>query len=198
MTTNTSEQTLPKIVEGLLFVASEPVIISDLALAIDCNVAAIEEALQQLKEALVNRGIRLQRQGQKVQLVSAPELTDTIEKFLGLSASSKLSTAALETLAMIAYKQPITRPEIEAIRGVNSDGVLRTLISKGLVEEVGRLDTVGHPALFGTTFEFLRYFGLAHIKDLPALELPETESNDSVSENETREFVDDGQDDLVN
>lgn len=193
MTTNTPEQTLPRIVEGLLFVASEPVTVNDLASAIGCSVSAIEEALQQLQEHLENRGVRLQRQGQKVQLVSAPELTDTIETFLGLSASSKLSTAALETLAMVAYKQPITRPEIEAIRGVNSDGVLRTLISKGLVEEVGRLDSVGHPALFGTTFEFLRYFGLANIKDLPQLDLPELESN-GLSENETEEFVENDQD----
>jgi segregation and condensation protein B len=110
-------------------------------------------------------------------LVSAPELTNYIERFLGLSVAGKLSTAALETLAMIAYRQPITRPEIEAIRGVNSDGVLRTLISKGLVEEIGRLDTVGHPTLFGTTFEFLRYFGLESLKALPDLTLPEANEN---------------------
>ena len=177
MTTEpSSEKSLPKIIEGLLFVASEPVTLNDLASAIDCPISAVDGALQTLKETLLDRGIRLQRQGQKVQLVSAPELTEMIEKFLGLSASSKLSTAALETLAMIAYKQPITRPEIEAIRGVNSDGVLRTLISKGLVEEVGRLDSVGHPALFGTTFEFLRYFGVEDIQDLPDLDLPEIEA----------------------
>ncbi len=176
MTTDTTEQSLPIIIEGLLFVASEPVTVNDLASAIDCTPSEVEAALQQLKTDLTPRGIRLQRQGQKVQLVSAPELTDHIENFLGLSNSGKLSTAALETLAMIAYKQPITRPEIEAIRGVNSDGVLRTLISKGLVEEVGRLDSVGYPVLFGTTFEFLRYFGLESIDDLPELDLPEIEA----------------------
>jgi segregation and condensation protein B len=117
----------------------------------------------------------LQWQGQKVQLVSAPEATPYIERFLGLSNPARLSTPALEALTIVAYRQPITRPEIEAIRGVNSDGVLRTLLSKGLVEEVGRLDTVGHPSLFGTTFEFLRYFGLSNLQDLPTLDLPQPE-----------------------
>jgi segregation and condensation protein B len=168
-----TEQQLVKIIEGLLFVASEPVTLNHLAEAIECEVKQVEAALEQLQETCRGRGIRLQRQGKKVQLVSAPELTDYIERFLGLSISGKLSAAALETLAIVVYRQPVTRPEIEAIRGVNSDGVLRTLLSKGLVEEVGRLDSVGHPALFGTTFEFLRFFGLEKIEDLPQLELPE-------------------------
>lgn len=174
MTTETlTEQQLTLIIEGLLFVGAEPVTVDHLAAVIECPVEQVEVALQQLKESCQNRGIRLQRQGKKVQLVSAPEVTDYIERFLGLTASARLSTPALETLTIIAYRQPITRPEIEAIRGVNSDGVLRTLLSKGLVEEVGRLDSVGHPSLFGTTFEFLRYFGLEDIKDLPELELPQ-------------------------
>jgi segregation and condensation protein B len=176
MTTATlTDQQLATIIEGLLFVASEPVTVNHLASVMGCPVERIETALQQLKAACANRGIRLQRQGSKVQWVSAPEVTGYIERFLGLSSSAKLSTPALETLTIIAYRQPITRPEIEAIRGVNSDGVLRTLLSKGLIEEVGRLDTVGHPSLFGTTFEFLRYFGLESINDLPELEMPQTE-----------------------
>lgn len=178
MTTPPStDQQLITIIEGLLFVAPEPVSVKHLAAAIECPVEQIEVALEQLKETCQDRGIRLQRYGERVQLVSAPELTEYIERFLGLSSSSKLSTAALETLAIVAYRQPITRPQIEAIRGVNSDGVLRTLISKGLVEEVGRLETVGHPTLFSTTFEFLRHFGLENIKDLPELELPENEAD---------------------
>ena len=174
MTTETlTDQYLAMIIEGLLFVSSEPVTVDHLASVTACEIEQVETALQQLKEICQQRGIRLQRQGKKVQLVSAPEVTDYIERFLGLSASAKLSTPALETLTIIAYRQPITRPEIESIRGVNSDGVLRTLLSKGLVEEVGRLDTVGHPSLFGTTFEFLRYFGLEDLRDLPQLQLPE-------------------------
>ncbi|HXW01407.1 MAG TPA: SMC-Scp complex subunit ScpB [Anaerolineae bacterium] len=174
MTTETlTNQQLMTIIEGLLFVSPEPVTIDHLATVTDSPVEQVEAALQQLKENCQQRGIRLQRFGKKVQLVSAPEVTDYIERFLGLSASARLSTPALETLTIIAYRQPITRPEIEAIRGVNSDGVLRTLLSKGLIEEVGRLDTVCHPSLFATTFEFLRYFGLEDIKDLPELELPQ-------------------------
>jgi segregation and condensation protein B len=174
MTTDTlTNQQIATIIEGLLFVASEPVAVTTLASVLECPLDRVEAGLAQLKEESQQRGLRLQRQGQKVQLVSAPELAGYIERFLGLSASSKLSTPALETLGIIAYRQPITRPEIEAIRGVNSDGVLRTLLSKGLIEEVGRLDTVGHPSLFATTFEFLRYFGLADISELPKLELPQ-------------------------
>ncbi len=168
-------QTLVKIIEGLLFVASEPVTIKYLASVLDCKPEQVETALTQLKANCQERGIRVQRQGAKVQLVSAPELTPYIEDFLGLTFSGKLSTPALETLAIVAYQQPITRPQIEAIRGVNSDGVLRTLISKGLVEEIGRLDSVGHPALFGITFEFLRYFGLESMDNLPELDLPQLE-----------------------
>ena len=173
MTTDeTIDLSLPAILEGLLFVASEPVAISHLASVTQKSAAKIETAIDELREHFQERGIRLQRQGDKVQLVSAPELTEYIEDFLGLSVTGKLSSPALETLAIVAYRQPITRPEIEAVRGVNSDGVLRTLVSKGLVEEVGRKDTVGHPTLFGTTFEFLQYFGLEDLKDLPELDLP--------------------------
>lgn len=155
--------------------APEPVTVNHLASAIECEAREVESALEQLKEISQARGIRLQQHGKKVQLVSAPDLADYIERFLGLSVSSKLSPAALEALSIVAYRQPVTRPEIEAIRGVNSDGVLRTLLNKGLVEEVGRLDTVGHPTLFGTTFEFLRYFGLEKLEDLPELDLPDME-----------------------
>ena len=164
----------------------EPVTINHLASAIECTPAQIETALEMLQESSDSRGVRLQRHGNKIQLVSAPELTDHIERFLGLTATAKLSTPALETLAIVAYKQPITRPQIESIRGVNSDGVLRTLVSKGLVEEVGRLDSVGQPVLFGTTFEFLRYFGIAGLDALPKLDLPQLEfpKNEPASEDE--------------
>lgn len=168
-----TNQDLLKIIESLLFVAPGPVSVNQLASVVECSPAEVEQALVQFKAESQTRGVRLQRFGQQVQLVTAPEATESIERLLGLSISGKLSTPALETLAIVAYRQPITRSEIEAIRGVNSDGVLRTLLSKGLVEEVGRLDTVGHPVLFGTTFEFLRFFGLEDIKDLPQLDLPE-------------------------
>jgi len=105
-----------------------------------------------------------------VQFVTAPEAAPYVERFLNLDLSSRLSTAALETLALIAYQQPIARMQIEAIRGVNCDGVLRTLLSRGLVAPQGRLDQAGRPIVYGTTFEFLQYFGLSDLSELPALE----------------------------
>lgn len=161
------------IVESLLFVADEPVDVQQLATTLNCDQAQVEAALAWLQESYQTRGLRLQRHGRKIQIVTAPEAAEYIERFLGLSLSSRLSTPALETLAIIAYRQPITRTEIEAIRGVNSDGVLRTLLSKGLIEETGRLETVGRPILYGTTFQFLQYFGLRDAGELPPLELPE-------------------------
>ena len=96
-----------------------------------------------------------------------------IEHFLGLEATSRISQAALETMAIIAYQQPVTRPEIDAIRGVNSDGVIKTLLSRGLIEEIGRGSGPGRPILYSTTPEFLGSFGLTSIAELPPLKLDE-------------------------
>jgi segregation and condensation protein B len=159
------------IVESLLFVADRPVSVKQLAEAIQCGARDVEATLELLAQEYQSRGVRLQYQRDRVQLVTAPEAAPYIERFLGLSLSGSLSAAALETLSIIAYKQPVTRAEIETIRGVNSDGVLRTLMSKGLIEELGRLGTVGHPILFGTTFEFLQYFGLSSLDELPTLQI---------------------------
>ncbi|PWH13380.1 MAG: SMC-Scp complex subunit ScpB [Ardenticatenia bacterium] len=167
-----SEATLPlsALVESLLFAAGAPVSLRQLAEALDCSLSEVETAVQALQEACRTRGVQVQRHGELLQLVTAPAAASYVERLLGLSGGTGLSPAALETLAIIAYKQPITRPEIEAIRGVNSDSVLRTLLSKGLIQEVGRLETVGRPILFGTTFEFLQYFGLGGLDELPPLE----------------------------
>src|ERR1051325_8781949 len=112
--------------ESLLFVAAEPAEISQLAGALEVSADEIESALGELGERGKWRGIRVQRRGQRVQFASAPEAAPYVEKFLGLTATTRLSQAALETLAIIAYRQPITRPEIEVLRGVDCDGVLRT------------------------------------------------------------------------
>lgn len=119
------------------------------------------------------RGLRLQWHSGRVQMTSAPEAGMLVEQFLGLEASSRLSHAALETLAIVAYQQPVTRPEIDAIRGVNSDGVLKSLLSKGLVQEAGRAERVGRPILYTSTADFLAYFGLNSITELPPLIPPE-------------------------
>jgi len=157
-------------VESLLFVADGPVSVGRLAEALDFTPGNIEQALSDLEAAYAGRGLRLQRVGSRVQLITAPQAAPCIERFLGLEARTRLSRAALETLAIIAYRQPITRPEIEAVRGVNSDSVLRTLLSVALIEEVGRAPTVGRPILYGTTFEFLQRFGLYRLDDLPPLD----------------------------
>jgi segregation and condensation protein B len=160
-------------VESLLFVADEPVRADHLARALEVDLALVEEALTELAADYELRGIRLQRKNHRVQMVTAPEAAESVRSFLGLELSGKLSPAALETLAIIAYRQPVTRAQIEAVRGVNSDSVLRTLINHGLIEEQGRLEQVGRPIIYGTTFEFLQQFGLSSLEQLPPLEAPE-------------------------
>jgi segregation and condensation protein B len=160
---------LASIVESILFVAEEPVDTATLAKALRRSKAEIEEALQELEADYEERGIRLQRSNGVVQLVSAPEAGPYVERFLGIESRQRLSTAALESLAIIAYKQPITRAGVEAIRGVNSDGAIASLISRGLVEDVGKAPGPGRPTLLGTTLKFLEHFGLKNPSDLPPL-----------------------------
>lgn len=105
-----------------------------------------------------------------VQLTSAPESSAAVERFLGLEATARLSQAAVEVLAIVAFMQPVTRPQIDQIRGVNSDSSLKSLLSFGLIEEVGRLETPGRPIIYSTTPEFLQYFGLSSIDALPPLQ----------------------------
>ncbi len=162
-------------IESLLFVASEPVAVDRLAAVLETDSEQVEEALQALSQEYGDRGIRLQRKGRRVQMVTAPDAADAVRLFLGLELSGKLSPAALEALAIIAYRQPVTRAEIEAVRGVNSDSVLRTLVQRGLIEEVDRLEQPGRPIVYGTTFEFLQQFGLASLEELPALAPAEPE-----------------------
>lgn len=157
------------IIENLLFVAQEPVSVERLAAVLEIGPEEVEAALNNLGREYDRRGLRLQRHGRHVQMVTAPEAADYVRRFLGLELTGKLSPAALETLAVVAYRQPATRADIEAVRGVNSDSVLRTLINRGMIEEQGRLDKAGRPIVYGTTFEFLQHFGLAALEQLPPL-----------------------------
>ena len=127
---------------------------------------------------VANRGLRIQRSKGKVQLVTAPELSMLIEEFMGIEVTTTLSKAALETLAIVAFRQPVTRPAIEEVRGVNSDGVVRNLLSKGLIEELGREEGVGRPILYGTTSDFLNHFGIGSLDELPPIDIPDEESGD--------------------
>jgi segregation and condensation protein B len=157
------------ILESLLFVANGPVALEQLQKTLETSREQVEESLCDLDAAYAGRGLRLQRKNGEVQLVTVPEAGPYVERFLGLQLSGKLSSAAVEALAIVAYRQPVTRAQVEAIRGVNSDGVLSTLVARGLVTEVGRMDTAGRPILYGTTFEFLEYFGLKHVAQMPRL-----------------------------
>ena len=136
--TSNNELSHIALLESLLFVASGPVSTSRLGTALDISPANVRSLLADLTKTYMDRGLRLQWIGQSVQLTSAPEASEVVERFLGLEVTSRLSPAALEVLAIIAYMQPITRPSIDQVRGVNSDGALRTLLSKSLIEEQGR------------------------------------------------------------
>ena len=176
-------------IEAILFVAPAPVSIQQLAEALATPPGEIEETLRLLDRALQNaRGIRLQRHEGRYQLTTAPELAEEVEKFLGLEATARLSRAALETLAIIAYRQPITRPGVDAIRGVNSDGVIKSLLSKGLIQENGRTEGPGRPILYGSTQDFLSHFGINSLDDLPPFELLEQEG---VSQDEEQRLLKD-------
>ncbi|MCS7324279.1 MAG: SMC-Scp complex subunit ScpB [Anaerolineae bacterium] len=157
-------------VEALLYAVAEPISVSALAEALHVELAEVEHALQALAEQCQTRGVRVQRLGNRVRLVTAPEMGAAIQALLNLEEPNRLSNAALETLAIIAYNQPITRPQLEMIRGVNCDGVIQTLLARNLIQELGRADTVGHPMRYGVSFEFLQHFGLSSVADLPPVE----------------------------
>ncbi len=169
-TAQDNNKNLKSLVESLLFVAEAPVTTAALARAVETDEEQVEHVLEELKTEYEQRGIRLQRVREKAQLVSAPEAATVIQRFLGIDGTGHLSAAALETLAIVAYRQPVTRPAIEAVRGVNCDGVIHSLLTRGLIQEMGRMETAGRPILYGTTFEFLQNFGLDAVDDLPPLE----------------------------
>jgi len=169
MPVRAEDRQLGAAIESVLFVAGRPLERGELRRFLDVDEARLLRGLAALEHDLMSqwRGIRLQRLGEQVQLVTAPENAQYVAALLGLPLTAKLTTAALETLAVIAYRQPVTRGQIEAVRGVNSDRALASLIQYGLVVEVGRAATVGRPALFATTPEFLQQFGLTKLEELP-------------------------------
>jgi segregation and condensation protein B len=123
-----------------------------------------------------NSGLRVQEHNGRFQLVTYPYLATLIETYLSLDLTTKLTAPALETLAIIAYRQPVTRAQIEAVRGVDSSGVLRSLLQRGLVEEAGRLEGVGRPILYTVTEEFMHHFGLTGLDELPQLETTDADT----------------------
>lgn len=178
-----NELSLEARLEALLFVSPGSATYAQLAAALDVSSAMVEREIESLAEAYVqqNRGLRLQRHRGRVQMTSASNAAGDIERFLGLETTGHLSRAALEALAIVMYRQPVTRPQIDAIRGVNSDGVLKSLLVKGLIQELGRAETPGRPILYGVTTEFLQYFGINSLSELPPLNLEDLERSDEES-----------------
>lgn len=164
---------LQALLEALLFIAERPLGTVELASLAGVAKREVDDALLALRDALAGggRGLRLQRHEDAWQLVTAPELGPRLTAYAA-RREPPLSTAATEALAVIAYRQPCTRAEIERVRGVDSDYVLRSLVHRRLVVEVGRRDAPGRPILYGTTFDFLERFGLTSLDDLPPLAEP--------------------------
>ena len=154
-------------VECLLFVSGSPLGTREMALAVEADEALVEQAARELSERGSGMwGLMVQQVAGGWQMVTRPEHAMTVARFVGKRAQ-KLSRAALETLAIVAYNNPCTQPEVEAIRGVDSSGVMKSILERGLIRELGRKDAPGRPILYGTTDEFLIYFGLNSLNDLP-------------------------------
>lgn len=171
---------LPGILEAILFVAGEPVSIPDLCEALLVTRLELESGIEALSDQLLldRRGLRLNRHGDSIQLSTKPEYAPYIEKFLQPVKRQSLSQSVLETLSIIAYRQPVTRGDIEAIRGVKSDYSIQMLLNRGLIREDGQRDTIGHPTLFVTTDAFLQHFNIESLADLPhgdQIDLPKQE-----------------------
>lgn len=169
-------------VVALLFAADEPLLLADLARLLEIRLGALRRVAAML-DGNPPAGLLLQQEGDRLQLVTAPESARFVRRLRGLDDRTRLSRAALEVLAVIAYRQPVTRAEIEAIRGVNGDRALATLIARGLVADAGRRETVGRPVLFATTIGFLEHLGLRSLSDLPSVATaPERVDSGSLSD----------------
>ena len=158
-------------IEAILFVAGEAVRLDELARALEMPVGQVEKALEELKNEYdyEQRGFCLKRFGRQVQLATRALYADDVVRLLQPVQKQSLSQAAMETLAVVAYRQPVTKAEVEEIRGVKCDYSIHSLTVKNLIQEVGRKDTLGRPILYGTTEEFLSHFGLTTLDDLPPL-----------------------------
>ncbi len=164
-------------IEAILFVTGEPVTVSDLARALETTPEDMDNVLENMENDMrqERRGLMLKRFGQHVQLTTRAELAPFVERLLQPVQKQSLSQSALETLAVIAYRQPVTKLDIEAVRGVKCDYSVQSLLNKGLITDLGRKEVVGRPILYGTTDAFLSHFGLRSLDELPAPPTPEGE-----------------------
>ncbi|RKQ37705.1 SMC-Scp complex subunit ScpB [Oceanobacillus halophilus] len=174
---------LKAVIEGLLFASGdEGITIQQLIKILDIPDDTIHHLIEELKFEYErrDRGIMIMESNNVLHLTTKPEHSEYYKKLLEVPESSRMSQAALETLAIIAYRQPITKTEIEEIRGVKSDRPVQTLVARALIEEIGRKDSVGRPILYGTSKEFLTYFGLTSLEELPPL--PDSNDSDDVNQ----------------
>ena len=160
---------LAHVIEAILFVAGEPVNVKEIQRALDVTEDETRQAIDALDSdySYHRRGITLKRFGQHIQLSTRAEYAPYVERLLQPIQKQSLSQSALETLAVVAYRQPVTRLEIEAVRGVKCDYSVQSLVNKGLIQEVGRKEALGRPILYGTTDKFLSHFGLTSLEELP-------------------------------
>lgn len=157
--------------EAVLFVADEPLTSAVLAQVLEADRREVDSKLERLAAEYerIGSGLALRRIAGGWRLYTHPDTAPVVERFVLASRHSRLTKAALETLAIVAYKQPVTRHQVAAIRGVNTEGVLKALTERGLLAEVGRDEGPGRPVLYGTTPEFLERLGLDSVADLPSL-----------------------------
>lgn len=165
-------ENLTAIIEAILFVAGDPVRVDVLAHSMNLTVPELEEALNELRDhlSLENRGIQLNRSGDCVFLSICPKFAPQVELFLQPIRKQPLSQAVLETLSIIAYRQPVTKGDIEGVRGVKCDYSVQALLNRGFIEECGRRETLGRPLLYKTTDKFLQHFGIETLEELPSVD----------------------------
>ena len=179
-------------IEAILFVAGEAVRVEDLSKALDVPIREVEDALIQLRDEydFNQRGFSLNRYGHQVQLATRALYSQDVVRLLQPVQKQSLSQAAMETLAVVAYRQPVTRAEVEQIRGVKCDYSLQSLMNKELIAEVGRKEALGRPILYGTTDNFLAHFGISSLKELPPMpEKPKDDSDDAEMTDDVPELI---------
>ena len=160
---------IPQILEAILFVAGEPVAVSDLAQALEVSEMEIMHAVEALERECERRGVTVRRYGDHLRMETRAEYAPYVERLLQPVQRQTLSQTAMETLAVIAYRQPVTKGEVEQVRGVKCDYSVQSLLHKGLIREAGRKEALGRPILYATTDRFLEHFGITDIRELPPL-----------------------------
>lgn len=167
------DQKIKNQIESVLLVAEKPVSIKELSGVLGVMIPKINQTLLDLMNEYKNRGLKIIKKGEYYSMVTSPENAEIVSRYLNEELRHDLSDAAIETLSVVTYKQPVTRLEIEEVRGANSDQIIRNLMLRGLIGEMGRKETPGRPILYGTTMEFLQYFGFEGEHQIPKFENPE-------------------------